>query len=167
MNRSLNVVLVQICSTRGDSLFHSCNDGDIARKMLPTQSIFHWMDGNQKAPNLDYVVGVVDSPSRIDSVFHLLPTDIGPGVTVLQENISSLVYLWKFEPSAQSASWWSSQSWCFAQVPGNLEGSSFSYHKRQCTSFYPPRAVSWTFLSWGTHMLSLHGLCGGIMSHLQ
>ena len=41
MNKSLLAVLVNICSSRGDPLFHSCYDAVVARKMLPTQCIFH------------------------------------------------------------------------------------------------------------------------------
>lgn len=51
--------LVKICNSGGDSLFHRCCDIIISRKMLGTQSIFHQSDGNQKAPNQDYTVGVV------------------------------------------------------------------------------------------------------------
>jgi len=42
MNKSLHAMLVKICTSRGDSLFHSCYDSIIARKVLPIQSIFPW-----------------------------------------------------------------------------------------------------------------------------
>ena len=41
MNKSLHTVLLKICNSWGNPLFHSCYDGAVARKMLPTQSIFH------------------------------------------------------------------------------------------------------------------------------
>ena len=41
MNKSLHATLVHICTSGGD-LFHSCCEGIIARRMFPTQFIFHW-----------------------------------------------------------------------------------------------------------------------------
>ena len=42
MNKSLCALLIKICTSRDDPLFHSCYDGIVARKMLPMQSVFHW-----------------------------------------------------------------------------------------------------------------------------
>ena len=41
MNKSLHAALVKICTRGGGPLFHSSYDGVVAKKMLPTQSIFH------------------------------------------------------------------------------------------------------------------------------
>ena len=41
MNKSLHTMLIEVCISRSDPLFHSCYDGIIARNMS-TQSIFHW-----------------------------------------------------------------------------------------------------------------------------
>ena len=35
--------LLQICTSGDDPLFHNCFDGIVAGKMLPMQSIFHWL----------------------------------------------------------------------------------------------------------------------------
>ena len=35
MNKSLHAILIKICTNGGASLSHSCQDGVIARKMLP------------------------------------------------------------------------------------------------------------------------------------
>ena len=61
MNKSLHAALVNICNSGGGPLFHSSYDDAVARKMLPTQSIFHRPEQmeSQKAPNPDYTVGVV------------------------------------------------------------------------------------------------------------
>jgi len=40
MNKSLHAMLVKICTSRGDPRFHNLYDGIVARKMLPTPSIF-------------------------------------------------------------------------------------------------------------------------------
>jgi len=34
--RTMSATLIKICASGGDLLFHSCNNGIIARKMLPT-----------------------------------------------------------------------------------------------------------------------------------
>ena len=41
MNKSLLDALLKICTRGGGPPFHSSYDGVFARKMLPTQSIFH------------------------------------------------------------------------------------------------------------------------------
>ena len=41
MNKSLNAELVNVCTSRGDPLFHSCCDGIISGKILSTHFIFH------------------------------------------------------------------------------------------------------------------------------
>ena len=38
MNKSLHVMLIKICTSGCDPLFHSCSDIIVARKMLPMQS---------------------------------------------------------------------------------------------------------------------------------
>jgi len=42
MNKSLHAALVKICTSGGGLLFHSSYDSFVARKMVSTQSIFHW-----------------------------------------------------------------------------------------------------------------------------
>ena len=42
MNKSLHAALAEICTSGGEPLFHSCYDSIIARKTLPTRSVFHW-----------------------------------------------------------------------------------------------------------------------------
>ena len=42
MNKSLHTMLVKTYTSGGDQLFHSCCGTVVPRKMLPTQSIFHW-----------------------------------------------------------------------------------------------------------------------------
>jgi len=44
MNKSLHAMLVKICTSGSDPLFHSCYDSTVAEKMLPTQSILHQPD---------------------------------------------------------------------------------------------------------------------------
>ena len=61
MNKSLHTTLIKICISGGDPVFHSCYDGVIARKMLP---IVISLDGSQKVPDLDSVVGVVGQSSQ-------------------------------------------------------------------------------------------------------
>jgi len=41
MNKSLQAALVKICTSGGGPLFHGSYYGVVARKMLPSQSIFH------------------------------------------------------------------------------------------------------------------------------
>ena len=38
MNKSLHILSVNICTSGGDPLFHTCYDGIGAKKTLPTQS---------------------------------------------------------------------------------------------------------------------------------
>jgi hypothetical protein len=61
MNKRLHTALIIICTTGGGPLFHSSYDGVIAKKMLPTEFIFHWPKqiGSQKPPNPGYMAGVV------------------------------------------------------------------------------------------------------------
>jgi len=40
MNESLKAVLIKICTSGGNLLFHYCYDGVVARKMFPMHSIF-------------------------------------------------------------------------------------------------------------------------------
>ena len=42
MNKSLCAAFMQICTSGGETLFHSCYGGVSAGKMLPACSIFHW-----------------------------------------------------------------------------------------------------------------------------
>ena len=61
VNKSLHAMLVIICTSKCDPLFHSCYEGIVARKMLPTQSLFHQPEQmeDRKALNLDCTMDVV------------------------------------------------------------------------------------------------------------
>ena len=87
MNKNLHATLVKIYASGGGPLFHGSYDSIVARKMLPTQSIFHrpkQMEvGRCQIQTIRWVW--YNSPAKIDSVLHGLQTGMGPGVTVLQE----------------------------------------------------------------------------------
>jgi hypothetical protein len=85
MNKSLHAVLVKIFTSRGGPLFHSLYDGILARKMLPTQSIFHRSEQAEVRRHQSWTIRWVwyDSPAKIDSVLHGLQTGMGPGIVVL------------------------------------------------------------------------------------
>jgi len=87
MNKSLHAVLVKICNSGGGSLFHSPYEGVVARKMFPTQSIFHQPEQVEVRRRQIWTIWWVwyDSPAKIDSVLHDLQTGMGSGVIVLQE----------------------------------------------------------------------------------
>ena len=74
---------------------------------------------------------------------------------VARERLSSLAWLRKFKPSAQSASWCSGQTW-WLQVPGNSKEFSLSYPKRQCISLYTQGCIL-NLGNIGIHMLPFHG----------
>jgi len=94
MNKSLCATLVKICTSEGGPLFHSLYDGVIARKMLPTQSIFHRPEQMKVRRHQIRTIRWVwyNSPTKIDNVFHGLQTGMGPGVIMLQEK--SCLLLW-------------------------------------------------------------------------
>ena len=61
MNKSLPVVLIKICTSGGDPLFHGFSDGIIARKMLPKQCCLPLAQTyeSEEEPNPDCMVGEV------------------------------------------------------------------------------------------------------------
>jgi hypothetical protein len=87
MNQSLHAALVKMCTSRGGPLFHSSYGGVIARKMLPTQSIYHQPEQVEARRRQIRTIRWVwyDSPAKIDNVLHVIQTGIGPGIIVLQE----------------------------------------------------------------------------------
>ena len=99
MNKSLHAALIKICTSGGGPLFHNSYDGVVARKMLPTQSIFHRAEQMEVRRHQIRILRWewYDSPAMIDNVLHGLQTGMGPGVIVLKEKG---LLLWKFEPSA-------------------------------------------------------------------
>jgi len=103
MNKSLHAALVKICTGGRGPLFHSSYDGVVARKMLPTQSIFHRPEQMEVRRRQIRTMRWVwyDSPTKIDNVIHGLQTDMGPGIIVLQEKGCLRLWSdWQFEPSA-------------------------------------------------------------------
>jgi len=82
MNKSLHAVLIKICTSGGGPLFHSSYDGVVARKMLPTQSIFHRPKKMEVRRHQIRTIQWVwyDSSAIIDNVLHGLQTGMGPGV---------------------------------------------------------------------------------------
>jgi hypothetical protein len=94
MNKSLHAALVKTCTSRGVQQFHSLYNGIVARKMFPTQSIFHQpeqMEVKRRQIRTRQWVWY-DSPAKIDGVLHRLQTGMGPGVIMLQEK--SCLLLW-------------------------------------------------------------------------
>jgi len=87
MNKSLHAVLIKICTSRGGPLFHSSYDGIVARKMLPTQSIFHRPEQMEVRRRQIQTIRSVwyESPAKIDNVLHSLQIGMWPGIIVLQE----------------------------------------------------------------------------------
>ena len=111
-------------------------------------------DGNQKVTNPDYAVGVVGYSSQDWPCAPWSSNGFGTWCyCVARERLYSLAWLWQFEPSAYLVLWCSSQSWWFISVPGNPEGSSLSYPKRQCSSFHPLRAASTLMGNSGCHSM--------------
>jgi len=88
MNKSLHAVLVKICTSGGGPLFHSSYDGVVARKMLPTQSIFHRPEQMEVRGREIRTIRWMwyNSPAKLDNVLYGLQTCMGPGVIMLQEN---------------------------------------------------------------------------------
>jgi len=88
MDKSLHAALIKICTSGGGPLFHGSYDGVVARKMLPTQSIFHrpeQMEVRRRQIRTMWWVWY-DSQVKLDNVLCSLQTGMGPGVFMLQEN---------------------------------------------------------------------------------
>ena len=102
MNKSLHAALIKICTSGGGPLFHSSYNSVIARKVLPTQSIFHRPEQMEVRRHQIWTIWWVwyDSPAKIGSVLHDLQTGMGPGIIMLQEKGCLLWPDWKFEPPA-------------------------------------------------------------------
>jgi len=119
MNKSLHATLIKICTSGGGPLFHSSYDSIVARKMLPTQSIFHRSEQMEDRRRQIWTIRWVwyDSPAKIDSVLHGLQTGMGPGVIVLQEK--GCLLLW---PDSGNLSLQLSQHCDVAVRVGGLSG---------------------------------------------
>ena len=76
MNKSLYKMLWEICISKGYPLFHSCYEGIVARRMLPMQSVFHWVKEVEDGRNQIWSILWVweDSPGKTSNVFHILQT---------------------------------------------------------------------------------------------
>jgi len=87
MNKSLHAVLIKICISGGGPLFHSSYDSVVARKMLPTQPIFHRPEQMEVRKRQIRTIRWVwyKSPAKTDNVLDGLQTGMGPGVIVLKE----------------------------------------------------------------------------------
>ena len=106
MNKSLHASLVKICTSGGGPLFHSSYDGVVARKMLPTQSVFHRPEQMEVRRRQIRTIRWVwyDSPAKIENVFHDLQIGMGPGVILSQGKGRLLLWPDSGKPSAYSKS---------------------------------------------------------------
>ena len=124
-------------------------------KCCPPSSTFinlsRWQ-WSQKVLNLDPTMGVARQSSQDLQCTPWFSNWCGAWrYCIAKESLSSsLIWLQKLKPSAQSSLQWSSQSWWFVWVPGNPEGLLLCYRKRQCTSLPLLRAASWTFSLMGS-----------------
>lgn len=124
--------------------------------MLPIQSIFHWTKELENGRNQIWRWVWEDSPGKTGNVFHSLQTGMRFCFIMVLKKRSSLSEHEKFDTSAKSELLDSTQIWCFAQVPGDPQGSFISSPKRKCTWHYLLRAVCWTILSMeNSHHLSM------------
>jgi len=94
MNKNLHAALVKICTCGGGPLFHSSYEGVVARKMLPTHSIFYRPEQMEVRRRQIRTIRWVwyDSPAKIENVLHGLQIGMGPGVIVLQEKCCLLLW---------------------------------------------------------------------------
>ena len=83
MNKSLHATLVKNFTSGGGPLFHSSYDSVVARKMLPTQSVFHRSEQMEVRRHQIRTVRWAwnDSPAKIYNVLHGLQTGMGPVLT--------------------------------------------------------------------------------------
>ena len=162
MNKSLHAALVKICTSGGGPLFHSWYDGVFARKILPTQSIFHRPEQMEARRCQIRTIRWVwyDSPAKIDNVLHGLQTGMGPGVIVLKEK--SCLLLW---PGSGNSSFQLSQRRDVVVRVVGLSGFKeiqkdhpFSIPKDSAHHFTCWGQRLELFLRWGFHMSPLHGL---------
>ena len=102
VTESLHAMLVKICTSRGDPLFHSFCNNVTAREMLLLQSIFHWLE-QMKVRRCQITTTWCmwyDSPAKIGSVFQGLQIGMMLSACVAIEWLSSLAWLCKFKPSS-------------------------------------------------------------------
>jgi len=134
MKRSLHGVLVKIYATGGGQLLHNCYNLIVVGQCWACSHFsLVWKDRGQKAPNLDSTVSVVGQFSqdwkcdlqslRWYGAWHYC---------LAREKLSYLTWLWKFKPSAQSASRCSNKNWCL---------SEFSRKSRRTSPFLAQKAV--------------------------
>ena len=89
MKNSLPAALIKMCTKGGKPLFHSCYDGIIARKRLPTQSVCHWPEQMEVRSRQIQTIWWVEQSSHL---IHNLQTGVGPAINVLQEK-SCLIHV--------------------------------------------------------------------------
>ena len=94
MNKSLHAALVKTRTSGGGPLFHSWYDGVVARKVLPTQTMFHRPEQMEFRRRQIRTIRWVwyDSLAKIDNVLYGLQNGMGPGVIVLQEKGCPLLW---------------------------------------------------------------------------
>lgn len=85
--RTCNGTLVNICTSKRDSLFLGCYDGMVTRKMMPMQSILHWPKEMKVRSCHIYPMWWVQwkSPAKTGYVLHDLQTGMGSGFILLQK----------------------------------------------------------------------------------
>jgi len=108
---------------RHDPLLHSCFDSFVARENVAhaVHLSLAQADGSQKMPNVDHTVGAVGQSSQDWQRVPWSPNWYRAWCYhIARERLSSsLTWPWKVEPSAQSVSQCSGQSWWFVHVPGS------------------------------------------------
>ena len=87
MNKSLHDVLVKICTSGGDPLFHKCYDNTLARKMLPMQCVLHQTEQMEVRMGQIWNIWCLwyNSPDKIGNVFHGFQISTVPSIIMLEE----------------------------------------------------------------------------------
>ena len=83
-------VLVKICTSGGDPLFHICYDGTITRK-ISAQSLFLWLKQMEIRRHQILIIQWMwlGRPVKTGNMLNGLQTGTGPGIIVLQETVFS------------------------------------------------------------------------------
>ena len=84
-------VLVKICTSGSDTLFHSSYDCVITRKMFLIQSHLHWPKQMEIRRHQILIIQWMwlDRPVKTGNMLNGLQTGTGPGIIVLQETVFS------------------------------------------------------------------------------
>ena len=80
-------MLTKICINGSYTFFHCCSGGIIARKMLPTQSIFDQPEQMEVRKCQIWTTQWMwfYNPATMGNVLHSLQTDMQPGIIMLQD----------------------------------------------------------------------------------